>query len=221
MLAPWSFCVSECAKWQWAGSIRWKWWRDGHESGQLALFMLVHSLACTDASTPIPPLHPAGPERKGSLLFPHNGSRRDAKPLKTKALAGGYFRKCRVCWERKGKVDKQAFRMAFLMLVTKNEENYFSIYSDSNWDLTNEYIMSKKQSHSPMKKLLLCKGPEPPTILRPDSFNCCCSEGEVRFGGRVREGGDAQNPGLRVCSTRAENTFPAKSSSCLGSFRRV
>lgn len=94
--------------------------------------MLVHSLARTDASTPIPPLHPAGPERKSSPLLPHNGSRRAAKPLKTKALAGGYFRKCRVCWERKGKVDKQDFRMVFLMLVTKNQENDFSIYSESN-----------------------------------------------------------------------------------------
>lgn len=99
------------AKWQWAGSIRWKWWRAGQERGQLALFMLVHSLARTDASTPIPALHPARPERKGSLLFSHNGSRRAAKAWKTKALAGGYFRKCRVCWEREGKVDKQAFRM--------------------------------------------------------------------------------------------------------------
>lgn len=176
------------AKLQWVGSIRWKWWKDGHESGQLALFMLVHSLARTDASTPISPLHPARPERKDSLLFSHNGSRRAAKALKTKAFAGGYFRKCRVCWERKGKVDKQAFGMPFPMLVTENQENDFSIYSCSNWDLTNEYVMSKEQSHAPVKKLLLSKGPEPPTILRPNNFNCCCSEREARFGGRVQEG---------------------------------
>lgn len=30
--------------------------------------------------------------------------------------------------------------------------------------------MSKEQSHAPMKKLLLSKGPEPPTILRPNNF---------------------------------------------------
>lgn len=113
------------AKSQWSGSIRWKGWQDGHRSGQLAPFMLVHSLAGSGGSTPIPPPPPARPERKGSLLFPHNGSRRAAKAWETKALAGGYFRKCRMCRERRGEVGKQAFRMPSLVLVSKKTGKLF------------------------------------------------------------------------------------------------
>lgn len=172
---------------------------------------------------PTPP--PARPERKGSLLFPHNGSRRAAKALKTK---GGYFRKCRVCRESRGKVHKQAFRMPSLMLVTKNQENYFSVYSCSNWDLTNEYIMSKEQCIHTLtrEKAAAQQRARASHHFKARQFQLLFIRERSKVWGqgvRRRDGSgrDAQNPGLKVCSTRAENIFPAKSSLCFGSSRKV
>lgn len=175
------------AKLQWAGNIRWKWWKDGRKSGQLALFMLVGSLAGKHASTPIPPLHPGRAERKGSLLFIFTQrEQKSCKGSEDKRVCGGRggcFRKCWVCWKGKGKVDKWAFMMHLLVLMTRNQENYCSLYSYSDWDLTNEYILGKEQSHPPAENCAAKGRPEPPTILNQNSFNCCClREGKQGLG---------------------------------------
>lgn len=147
------------AKWQWAGNIRWKWWKDGHKSSQLALFILVHSLARKHASTPIPPLHPARPERKGSLLFSHNGSKRAAKTSKTKGSAGrDILGNAASAGRGKRKVDEQDFMMHLLVLMTRKPGRLFQHLLIFKLRL-NQWILHGQRAVTPAYgKLLHSKG---------------------------------------------------------------
>lgn len=77
-----------------------------------------------------PTPRPARPERKAALLLSHNQSKRAEKAPKTKGPSAGRVGWGDIlgnCW--KGKVDKQAFMMHLLVLMTRNQANYFSFYS--------------------------------------------------------------------------------------------